>query len=406
MKRRVTSSNTRLLVGAAAATCMANATWWMQPLIVNDVMQHLHASESRAGFVVTAETAAMVVIALALARTARGASYLYLCLAGAVLVIGGSVATLYTHTYGALNLARMVTGIGEGAFLLVSTASVSHLSNPDRAYGELNIVNIVFGAAMSFGLPLLVMRLHADVITFRFLCVVMIVLVLVSLATPPEKRYSPPAVGQLTRSRRRRVVALGLAVFSVSIGCCATWSFFVVLGLRTGLSEAAVDATVGYSILCALPSATLATLIGTRFGRFRPMAVTMILVVVAIFLLTHSSSPAIFRITACIVEASICFLIPYFFGVAAAEDASGAAATVAGGAFLSTGAVGPYLAGCLMQYLGVPSIAWFVLGANVVAAALFFWLENSALSNVSPKLAGKDGEQPGRAHGWSEVAPP
>jgi len=371
------NSQWRLLLGAAAATCIANISWWMQPQIVNDVITGLKASESAAGFVVTTEFVVLALTSFVIARLAHGISYLAICLAGLVFALGGALATLAVSGYGALIITRALTGAGEGAFLMVSTAAVAHVANPDRAYGQLNIVNIILGAAMSLGLPFLLERFGAHALAFRLLATLMAVLVVLALAMPRAERYNPPATSGGHGAISGRVIALACAIFLVGVASAAMWSFYVVLGLRTGLAAPAVDTAIGYSVVSALPAGILATLIGARFGRLNPMAVAMLIMSGAIFVLTYSKDPTAFRVGTCINMAGIYFLIPYFFGCAAAEDASGRAAAIAGGAFLLTGGAGPYLGGSLMEYLGVSSIAWFMLIADAAAAAIFFWLERS-----------------------------
>lgn len=368
------SSQWRLLLAAAAATCIANISWWLQPQIVNDVMSGFKSSEAAAGLVVTAEFAAMALTSFVIARLAHGISYRRICLAGLVFAFGGALATLTVSGYGALIVTRALTGVGEGAFLMVSTAAVAHLANPDRAYGQINIVNIVLGASMSLGLPFLLARFGAEALSFRLLAALMVVLVILALAIPPAERYNPPTASA-GRGVSGRVIALACGVFLVVVASAAIWSFYVVLGLLTGLAAGDVDAVIGYAVLSALPAGILATFFGARFGRSIPMALAMLASVGAVFVLTYSKDPTAFRICACINVAGIYFLIPYFFGCAAAEDASGRAAAIAGGAFLLTGAAGPYLGGLLMEYLGVQSIAWFMLVSDAVAAAIFFWLE-------------------------------
>jgi predicted MFS family arabinose efflux permease len=366
----------RILLSAAAASCIANISWFMQPQIVDSVINGFKASESAAGFVVTGELTAMALTSFVIARLARGLSYLTLCLGGLVLAVAGALATLAVRDYGTLIVIRGITGIGEGAFLMVSTAAVAHLPNPDRAYGQINIVNIVLGASMSLGLPFLLTRFGSDTLPFRLLAALMAVLVVLTLAMPRAERYSPPLESS-GHSASGRVIAIAVGVFLVVVASAACWSFFVVFGLRTGLSAAQVDTAIGYSVLAGLPGGVLATFVGARFGRSTPMALAMLITVGAIFVLTYSTDPMAFRVATCINIAGIYFLYPYFFGCAAAEDASGRAAAIAGGAFLLTGAVGPYLGGLLLEYLGARSIAWFMLIGNAIAAVLFTWLERS-----------------------------
>ncbi len=373
----VATKQWRLMLGAASATCIANASWFMQPQIINDLITGHGSSESAAGLMVTAEFASMSTASFLIARYARGISYLKISVCGAAVMLAGALFTMYVTHYQSLMIARAVTGLGEGAFLMVSTAAVAHLTNPDKAYGYLNTINILFGTAITFGLPVAAGWLSGANPAFSLLLTILPVLVALTLPMPRDERYNPPTATRGSTYSSWRVTILAVAIFLLAIGSTATWSFFVVLGTRTGLAMAQIDAAVGYSLLVSIPATILATTLGPRYGRFRTMAVMMVLDIIAIFVMTRSTDPLAFRIGTCIVEAGICFLIPYFFGFAAAEDHSGRAAAIGGGAYLLTGAVGPYLAGTMMQYLGANSIAWFFLGANLLSGATFWWLENT-----------------------------
>jgi predicted MFS family arabinose efflux permease len=108
------------------------------------------------------------------------------------------------------------------------------------------------------------------------------------------------------------------------------------------------------------------------------LIVGMVVLLLAICALTTLTSAPVFRIATCLTVAASYFLIPYFLGFAASEDGTGHAAAVAGGAILMTGAVGPYLGGLLMERLGTGSIAWFTLGAVILATGLLLRLERVA----------------------------
>jgi DHA1 family inner membrane transport protein len=365
----------RLRAGAAAATCIGNLSWWMQPQIIHDVLDRYHRSESAAGFVVTAEIAVLALSSFAVARLARGASFMVICLTAAPVVLGGALASLYTDSYVGLLLARALTGLGEGAFLMVSAAAVVHLSNPVRAYGQLLAVNIGVGAAMNLSLPAIAGWSGGGMLSLRVLLVLLVVLIPITLLSPRMNRYASPAGETSAAVSAMWIAGLASAVFLVMLACSAVWSFSVVIGLRDGLSMSDIDAVIGYAALSGLPGSIVATVIGTRLGRLPCIIIGMIVLVVAIFALTTLTSPAMFRVATCLNVAGAYFLIPYFLGFAASEDATGHAAAVAGGALLMTGAVGPYLGGLLMERAGTGSIAWFTLVAVVVATGLLIWLE-------------------------------
>jgi predicted MFS family arabinose efflux permease len=350
----------------------------MQPQIIHDVLSTYHKSESAAGLVVTAEIAVLALTSFAIARFARGASFMIICVAGAPITLVGALVSLYSDSYVGLLLARALTGLGEGAFLMVSAAAVVHLNNPVRTYGQLLTINIGMGAAMNLCLPMLTDWSGPGMLSLRVLLVLLVVLIPITLLAPRMYRYASLDNDTSATASPMWIAGLASAVFLVILASGAVWSFSVVIGLRDGLSAPDIDAAIGYAALAGLPGSIIATVMGTRFGRLPSLIVGMVVLLLAICALTTLTSAPVFRIATCLTVAASYFLIPYFLGFAASEDGTGHAAAVAGGAILMTGAVGPYLGGLLMERLGTGSIAWFTLGAVFLATGLLLRLERVA----------------------------
>ena len=203
----------RLVLSAAAATSAANLSWWMQPLIVHDLMTDFHATEAAAALLVTAEFIAIAIAPLLLAKFAHKVRYRSICIAGAVFMVLGSFGTLVTHNYYVMLGVRAATGVGEGTFLMISTAAVAHLPNTHRVYAQLNVVNIICGAALSLGIPPLMLWFTPSGLTLRVMAIVLTVLAMTSLVMPASERYEPPTQAGHDKPLSGRVVAIALAAF-------------------------------------------------------------------------------------------------------------------------------------------------------------------------------------------------
>lgn len=365
------SSRLRLLVAACAGNLIANLSWWLQPEIVHDVIVKFHSSESAAGFVVTAEFASIAFCSLLLARFLPNARYVSVAAGGAFIALLGSLASLFADDYAWLLVGRSITGIGEGAALMVATASVAHFADPDKAYAKLNLTNILVGAAITFVLPAAAWQGRSA--AFSALLIGLTTCGFFFLAIPPSLRLeSAPAALNSTgvRGHRRSVYVIPLAFFLVAVAGAAMWGFYFVLGLRASLSEQDVIDALGLAVLAAIPAGLLSNLIGTRFGRLRALVVALVIYTGAVMLLTLSSSPLGYRVGTITTLACVNFMVPYFYGYAAANDPSGRGPAITGAAFLMTGAVGPYIGGLLMESFGTSSIAVFVLVSNVLAVMI------------------------------------
>lgn len=380
------TSNWRLILSVGAATCSANLSWFLQPLIVDDLMGSFHTSLSSATLLVTFEFLAITVTSFLIARFIHNVGFRKICLGGGLLMAGGSFATLAVHGYAATIAVRTMTGAGEGVFLMVSTAAVARLANPDRVYAQLNVANIVCGAVVSLGLPPLVERFGAHGLTLKVVAALLSAFALLSLVMPRAERFTPPQQGGHDEPISARVILVAIASFFLALGTCATWSVYVPLGLRIGLQEVEIDRIVSYAVLAAIPAGMLATFLGARFGRLLPMSIATAAIIASIFILARSHNQSLFAICGCLNEAAMCFLVPYMFGVAAREDATGRAAAITGAAYLLTGAVGPVIAGALIDFVGSWSISWFVLIADGSAMLLFAWILRGSRRRLQPDL--------------------
>jgi predicted MFS family arabinose efflux permease len=377
-------SNWPLILSAGAATCSANLSWFLQPLIVSDLMVSRHVSVSSAALLVTFEFIAITLTSFLLARFVHDVRFRAICAAGGFLMVAGSLATLLVHGYAVTAVARSLTGIGEGVFLMVSTAAVARLADPDRAYAQLNVVNIICGAIVSLGLPPLVDRFGSQGLTLKVIAAMLTAFAVISLAMPRTEIYVPPKHAGRGGSISARVLLIAVASFFLALGTCATWAVYVTLGLNIGLAEVQIDRIISYAVLSAIPAGMLATFLGARFGRLLPMSIATATIICSIFVLATSHDHLLFAVFGCLNQAGMCFLVPYMFGVAAKEDSSGRAAAITGAAYLMTGAVGPTIAGALIDFVGVWSIAWFVLAVDGGAILLFAWI----LRSGGPKVDG------------------
>ena len=166
------------------------------------------------------------------------------------------------------------------------------------------------------------------------------------------------------------------------LGAGAMWSFYYLLGDMAGLSEVQVHNAVGTAALVSVVGALLATLVGARFGRLLPVTLGIIVLIVAINAMSHWHHPLAFRLGAALNVVGMYFLVPYFLGYAADQDPSGRDAAVTAGAFLLTGAVGPYFGGYIIENFGAGSMGWIVLIANTSAWYLFLIVNRSLKQNA------------------------
>jgi predicted MFS family arabinose efflux permease len=385
------------LVASTAAYCVANVSWWMQPDLVHHVMVRFGASESGAGLIATAELTAMALSSILLARLVGPRTFRTIALGGTLLALLGAAASIVASGYAVLFVARIATGLGEGGPLAVASAALAAFADPDRAYGKMNVVNVLFGAAVIFLLPLLAAQTGANAVfpmMFAALAICGLFLPLMPRTVRVQSHHGEQ-VGPSHGYFSRRLLMLVAAVFILAVTSGAMWSFYYVLGARAGLSDAAVNTAIGLAIITSISGSLLATWLGARWGRLLPVTVGTFVISAAILTMCAWPDPIAFRVAACLNVSAVFFLVPYFYGYAAAQDPSGRDGAVVGGAFLFAGAIGPLLGGTIMTAFGIEAMAWLVPLTNGIAWFLF--------STVTRDQRERAGQRQSRVSGASEL---
>lgn len=374
----------RLSIAAAATTCVCNATWWMQPVLMHDLVINHGFGEASAGLVLTVEMASMALGSAIIARIAVGRSLLAIALAGIALAIVGSLLSFHAPSYAGLLFARSLAGLGAGAGLMVSNTIATFFADPDKAFARLGVVNLLFGTALLAALPL--MR-GQGVYTGPYLAVLIAIVIMIAPTCAlrmgtlvPMPVSDTGEAGELGGRQKVNIILLMIATLMIGVASGTIWAFYSLIGEKAGLSVEQVDGAISTAVMTALGGAGLAALIGGRFGRLIPCCAALLTMSAAISVLSTSPSPLMFRLAICANISSIYFLMPYLFGAAAAQDASGRGATYAASAFFFTGAISPALGGALAATVGMNVVGGGVVVVALLAAAIMIRIERNTVA--------------------------
>ena len=373
----VPSRLTWLLLASIAAYCIANATWWLQPVLIDQLMTLRGCTASVAGLVVSAEMTTMALTASALAKFQKSGRYLTICLVGAFVTIACTYASLQASSLASLILTRTGVGLGEGLLLMIANTAMACFPDPDKAFGRLGTANVVFGIVLVHALG----YFHTQALPAFFTMLVSLCALtpfLLLMPTTARLRHGEhadsSASSALQAAVRFRILLLSASTFFVGVASGVMWSFYAVIGHGTGLSDESVDGAIATAILSAIVGSGLTAVIGNRWGRIGPVTIALAAMTAAIVALSFHPSGATFRVATCINVASLYFMVPYLFGAGAAQDPSGRGATFVSSAFFMTGAVSPFLGGLLMDHVGIEFVGIAVIVTSLLAGALFVYV--------------------------------
>lgn len=364
----------RLIFASAAAYCVANIGWWLQPSIINESILQFGVGESQAALVASVELAAVALSSLLTSRMIGKLALFKIALIGGFVAFLGAVLSVLANQYPVLLVFRSMAGIGEGALLTVATASLAGLANPARAYGVINTAAILVGSAAAYSLTFSSEFFDLELVVLPTIAICVGVMSSLALLMPNvtvQKDAASDSLEGLHPVLSWTVMSLVIAMFIISVTAAAMWSFFYSIGGQAGLLDSEVHRVVALAALLSVIGAMAATVIGDRFGRIGPISMGIVVLTVATVTMSIYVDATVFSICAVLIPGGMYFLVPFFLDLAARQDPSGRDAAVVAGAFLMTGAVGPYLAGYIISNHDIRVMAGLTVLLNIVGWLLF-----------------------------------
>ena len=361
----------RLLgISSVAAYTLSNLSGWLLPVVVSDAMTALNLSATQGGLVVAGETLAIALSTLLLTRHSFGLRYLTIAMVGAVVALICTIASAFAHDFSSLLALRLLTGLGEGAVMMVANSLAASDENPDRAFAHMNVINILYGSSLFLLMPMLWPN-RSGLTVFSIAAWGMVVLLplmfWLSRRTAEDHKEVLIQSGQFRPISTSALLLLSAAMLFIGSAAGATWTFMAEFGKQTGMTPDAIDSAIGVATLSAIVGSGMAGFLFRHFGRFWPLAVGTLVVTGACYSIANAHDGLHFRIEAVVVLISMYFLLPGLLSAGADIDRSGRVSAVVGAVFMLTLAIGPAVAGWVADHFGLPQVGLTALGMGVAA---------------------------------------
>lgn len=365
----------RLLFGVAASSGSSGQLSQITlPLLVGAAVVGLGMDEQAAGLLSSVELVTVALVSFVIAPQMGVWPRRNVALIGAGLAILGHACSTFAPLVLPLVAARILAGFGAGMMVAAGNACIANAENPDRL-ASLVIVSMCLVQLVTLNLmPVFVERWsYAGAYGFEAVFILLMVPLIFML---PQYRPAPDG----PESHRRgfpvgAAIAIAVIVGLFSAREAALWAFSQPIGVRTGLSNQQVGTVLGITGALGILGAVTAAVLGTRYGRMKPMIVGLFMNAVLSFWISQTNDPVVFSIVEIVYHAFLFFTTPYLFGMAAELDGLGRLVAVAGGSILLGGALGPAIGGLLISWQGYTAIGGFILLAMVVVTTLAWRLQ-------------------------------
>ena len=300
---------------------------------------------------------------------------------GTALAGASLAACAFIQSYGTLLAALFITGAGMAFLYTVTIAIVSENQKPDRAFGIKLASEVLLAIATVMILTTFVTARWGFAGTALTLAAIVAVVPLCGLSGIPARRAVVPPEERFAMARRTVAGAtpinwtpwLGLCALLLSFGgLSALWAFLTQIASSFGVDQQASAALLTAGLAVSGAAGLAAAGLGDRFGRAKPLVISMLLAIVGVAVLLLGHGVVGYVVGALLAVGLWNFPLAYQMGMIASSDPNGRVSVLMPAALAIGAAFGPTLAGALVGigHSYVPLYALFAV-ATVVSLAAF-----------------------------------
>ncbi len=377
----------KLLFAVVGASAIGLAGTNALPLLLGALSEGLGLEPDAAGVVGSVELACVALASLSASTRVHRLSRRRLALVGGVLAVLGHLSSAFADQYAMLLAARALAGIGEGLALAAANAASAAAHDPERLFAKVAIVGGLGAAALLAVLPL-ASGGYGYRGGFGVLAGVCLASLPLLLWLPRPPGLGPLHFGTRERGHGARAAPVLIAAMVLAAGEGALWAFTERIGAAIGLSGPAIGGLLAATTAAGLIGAGVATWLGTRAGRVRPLALGLLGLAASTLAVSYASDTGLYAGGLLVWGLSFFFVTPYLLGTAAALDPSGRYVAASSGMTSIGIALGPALGGLVVASASNAALGWLVCACALLALALVAPVALSLDRPRGPKLVG------------------
>ncbi|MEM1413098.1 MAG: MFS transporter, partial [Pseudomonadota bacterium] len=323
------------------------------PVVVGGWVDELGFSERDAGLLSSASFLGSALAALVLAfrihrlnlRLVAGIGLLGMAIADGVSALAGNLPPL------AIVAVRFVSGVASAGVYGAVMGSLAGFRSPDRGYGLFMALQFLVSGAGLYLLPPLMPQLGVTGVFVLFAAAALVGLAFLSGVPGPASRAAAPAPAtvewKIILAPAAMLCLLGYGLFESSQ--MGQFAYIERIGVSLGLTPEQLGLSMGFASFIGIPGAMAVTVLGSRFGYFRPIIVAASIQIVVMVWLLSATGFGEYFIIACIFSIFWAFVLPYFQAMCARIDPRGSVVVAGGFATGSAGFLGPAGAALLVR---------------------------------------------------------
>jgi predicted MFS family arabinose efflux permease len=385
----------------ASVDLVGQQTFPIVPFLVGASVSALGLSLAHAGQIMSIEYTALALAAIGLAPLMGRLPRRELALAGALIALLGNLLCAFSSVetlseFKTLALYRGIAGVGYGIALAAGNAAASQVRNPEDLYAKKMVLLAVYSIIAQITSPFIMGNWGAKGLYLT------LAIVTAAAITPIFRLPRFLSARQQARhenaasmfNNRWMFISVVIAVFAAAFAFNLREAFTITFVERIGAMKLDVSSQmVGWYLaiggVLAMGTSLLAAKSAHRYG----FAASLVIGVVVSGFVTYgifvTQTREIFAGLVVMWSPLFYFCWALLMGMAACIDAKGRVAAATGGFVLAAYAVGPGVAGTIIDSKGDAGVATIILWIIAISALLVFVVGRSVDSNRARQALGE-----------------
>jgi MFS family permease len=358
--------NKRGLVAAILVGVIGPEVFIVQPGFVQGLVERLGFDERSAGYAASIEVWGITATTLLMTFFAHRFNWRKVIAGSLILVAVSNLLCIGVHDKLIFVLLRFLAGAGGGSLISLSFTTVGLTSNPDRNFGYLIMWVLLYGAVVLYLMPAAFALSGMTGPLLFFAAFPLTALPLVSAFPTNADNVAAVEADAVNLPTKLKSLALA-AMFAYFVAQGVAWAYLFLIGTAGGLSEQQVATALTLSQFAGVAGALLPAMIGSRFGRWRPLSVGIAGGALALAFLIGHFEYLPFAIWVCVYNFFWNMTHPFLLGSMASFDRRGRVVVYAVALQMLGLAIGPALAATVIAPLHYDRVNWLAIAFFLVS---------------------------------------
>ena len=346
------------------------------PLLIGTIASELSLTPMQSGTIISVYYAGYSLIAITSFIWFNRVIWKKSVRIGYFLALLSIAAVIFMNDYQGVLVSMVFLGFSGALFYSISMGIVAKTEKVDQNYAFKMVPEQLVPSMFVIIIPLFVIEQFGLNGLLISVMVIYAALLLFANWVPDNKVESVKNdFKSILKSKSALIALLGLLISFA--GFLGLWGFVEIIAREYNISTDESSVLLALSLLTSAVAPFISGLVSARFGRLKPIFLSLVIAITSFSLLLIEPSIYSFGAFVLILIASYFFALPYMFATIAEADNTGQLSVLSSAALAIGSMLGAYLFGVFMEVSGINSAYVFSFVTIVLGMILILKVEKT-----------------------------